>query len=304
MPANSVATSGSSWPRSRPAGSTSGSIEFVHKRIVAARDAGIPVMVVSTELDEVVALADRIAVMYRGGIVGIVPREHLADILRLMMAGETPGVAASATNSPAKRARRRAKADEPRTRSESGPSRRRRAPPPVANRVLHDIVTGNCVDLGAGGSCGIRRRRDPDRDDRSGRSEAAGYFFARPSDTFRAIGERSGEPTAPSSRGAVYNFRRPGFVNGIKPLTETLTFATPLIAAGLGVALAFRVGMFNIGGRGQILMAAAVGGWVGWSFELPFARPHAARDRSRPLSAARSGPGSQACSSPEPARTR
>lgn len=50
-----------------------GSIEFVHKRIVATRDTGVPVIVVSTELDEVVALADRIAVMYRGGIVGIVP---------------------------------------------------------------------------------------------------------------------------------------------------------------------------------------------------------------------------------------
>ena len=45
------------------------------------------------------------------------------------------------------------------------------------------------------------------------------------------------------------------FERGIRPLTETLTFATPLIAAGLGVALAFRVGMFNIGGRGQMLMA-------------------------------------------------
>ena len=43
-----------------------GSIEFIHKRIIETRDAGIPVVVVSTELDEVVALADRIAVMYRG----------------------------------------------------------------------------------------------------------------------------------------------------------------------------------------------------------------------------------------------
>ncbi len=50
-----------------------GSIEFIHKQIVAARDAGVPVIVVSTELDEIAALGDRIAVMYRGGIVGIVP---------------------------------------------------------------------------------------------------------------------------------------------------------------------------------------------------------------------------------------
>ncbi|MCU1403939.1 MAG: transporter, ATPase component, partial [Glaciihabitans sp.] len=67
-----------------------GSIEFVHTRIVETRDAGIPVIVVSTELDEVVALADRIAVMYRGGIVGIVPGNTPREILGLMMAGEMP----------------------------------------------------------------------------------------------------------------------------------------------------------------------------------------------------------------------
>ncbi|KTR40132.1 heme ABC transporter ATP-binding protein [Curtobacterium oceanosedimentum] len=67
-----------------------GSIEFVHKRIVATRDTGVPVIVVSTELDEVVALADRIAVMYRGGIVGIVPADTPRDVLGLMMAGEIP----------------------------------------------------------------------------------------------------------------------------------------------------------------------------------------------------------------------
>ena len=47
-----------------------GSIEFVHEQIVAQRDAGLPVIVVSTELDEIYALADRIAVMYKGEIVG------------------------------------------------------------------------------------------------------------------------------------------------------------------------------------------------------------------------------------------
>ncbi|NTW39388.1 MAG: ABC transporter ATP-binding protein [Cellulomonadaceae bacterium] len=64
-----------------------GSIEFVHKRIVAERDNGTPVIIVSTELDEVLALADRIAVMYRGGIVGIVEAGTSRDVLGLMMAG-------------------------------------------------------------------------------------------------------------------------------------------------------------------------------------------------------------------------
>lgn len=73
-----------------------GSIEFVHKRIVATRDAGVPVIVVSTELDEVSALADRIAVMYRGKIVGIVPGDAPRETLGLMMAGELPAEAVSA----------------------------------------------------------------------------------------------------------------------------------------------------------------------------------------------------------------
>ena len=67
-----------------------GSIEFVHERIVATRDAGTPVIVISTELDEVAALADRIMVMYRGRIVGIVPGDTPRSVLGLMMAGEVP----------------------------------------------------------------------------------------------------------------------------------------------------------------------------------------------------------------------
>ena len=50
-----------------------GAIEFLHQRLVTERDRGTAVLIVSTELDEVVALADRVAVMYRGRIVGIVP---------------------------------------------------------------------------------------------------------------------------------------------------------------------------------------------------------------------------------------
>ncbi|HWJ84630.1 MAG TPA: ABC transporter ATP-binding protein [Cellulomonas sp.] len=64
-----------------------GSIEFVHSRIVRERDSGTPVIIVSTELDEVLALADRILVMYRGRIVGIVPGDTDRDVLGLMMAG-------------------------------------------------------------------------------------------------------------------------------------------------------------------------------------------------------------------------
>lgn len=64
-----------------------GAIEFVHKRIVSERDKGTAVVVVSSELDEVYALADRIAVMYRGRIVGIISPDTPRDALGLMMAG-------------------------------------------------------------------------------------------------------------------------------------------------------------------------------------------------------------------------
>lgn len=64
-----------------------GSIEFIHEQIVAERDAGKAVILISTELDEVLALADRIAVMYRGQIVGIVGPDSTRETLGKMMAG-------------------------------------------------------------------------------------------------------------------------------------------------------------------------------------------------------------------------
>jgi general nucleoside transport system ATP-binding protein len=67
-----------------------GSMEFVHRRIVSARDSGTAVVLVSTELDEVLGLADRIAVMYRGTILAEVPAGTPADEIGLLMAGSVP----------------------------------------------------------------------------------------------------------------------------------------------------------------------------------------------------------------------
>jgi simple sugar transport system ATP-binding protein len=68
-----------------------GSIEFVHKRLVEERDQGRAVMVFSTELDEVFALADRIAIMFKGRIIAIVPATESRENIGLYMAGLTPG---------------------------------------------------------------------------------------------------------------------------------------------------------------------------------------------------------------------
>jgi simple sugar transport system ATP-binding protein len=67
-----------------------GSIEFVHQRIIAERDSGRAVLLFSTELDEVSALADRIAVMYRGEFIAIVPANTSRSDLGLLMAGVKP----------------------------------------------------------------------------------------------------------------------------------------------------------------------------------------------------------------------
>ena len=71
-----------------------GSIEFIHKRIIEERDRGTAVVIVSTELDEVYALADRIAVMYDGRMVGIVTPDIAREEIGLMMAGATEEVPA------------------------------------------------------------------------------------------------------------------------------------------------------------------------------------------------------------------
>jgi len=64
-----------------------GSIEFVHKRIIAQRDHGVAVVIVSSELDEIYALADRIAVMYEGKITGFRDPDVSATELGRLMAG-------------------------------------------------------------------------------------------------------------------------------------------------------------------------------------------------------------------------
>ncbi len=64
-----------------------GSIEFVHRRIVQQRDHGVAVLIVSAELDEIYALADRIAVMYEGKITGFRPPDVPVEELGRLMAG-------------------------------------------------------------------------------------------------------------------------------------------------------------------------------------------------------------------------
>jgi ABC-type uncharacterized transport system ATPase subunit len=74
-----------------------GSIEYIHNRIIEKRDEGTAVLLVSPELDEIIALSDRIAVMYKGEIVDIVPAAGVnREYLGLLMAGVKPAEAIEA----------------------------------------------------------------------------------------------------------------------------------------------------------------------------------------------------------------
>lgn len=142
-------------------------------------------------------------------------------------------------------------------------------PPSRAQQVLRDILNGSAlvsvlavVLAMIAGAILIALTNDEVQ-------VAAGYFFSRPGDTFAAIWNAVFGAYGALFQGSIYNFRRDDFASGIRPLTETLTFATPLIMAGLGLALAFRVGLFNIGGRGQMLVASAAAGYVAFAWPLP-----------------------------------
>jgi ABC-type uncharacterized transport system ATPase subunit len=67
-----------------------GSIEFIHKRLIEKRDNGVAVLLVSAELDEIMGLADRIAVMFKGKFTAVVDADDVSkEQVGLMMAGSS-----------------------------------------------------------------------------------------------------------------------------------------------------------------------------------------------------------------------
>ncbi|KJL23849.1 ribose ABC transporter permease protein [Microbacterium oxydans] len=142
-------------------------------------------------------------------------------------------------------------------------------PPPRGNVILKEILRGNAVTtilaivlaLIVGGVLIAFTNQDV--------LDASVYFFAQPGDTFAAAWNAVYNGYEALFRGAIFNARGADFAAQIRPLTNTLGFAAPLIAAGLGVALAFRVGLFNIGARGQMLIGVAVAALLTFSLDLP-----------------------------------
>ena len=100
-------------------------------------------------------------------------------------------------------------------------------------------------------------------------TDTASYIFARPADFFGAAWSSVSDAYTAMFRGSVFNYDAPSAARALRPLTETMTVATPLIIAALGVAVGFRAGLFNIGAQGQVLMGAAIGGYIGFTWSLP-----------------------------------
>ena len=141
--------------------------------------------------------------------------------------------------------------------------------PPRVNAFLTDLLRGNAVmtilaivlSMIVGGVLIAFTNEDV--------QAASAYFFARPGDTVVAVWNAVVGGYDALLRGAVFNYRADDFATQIRPLTNSLGTAAPLIAAGLGVALAFRVGLFNIGARGQMLVGVIFAALFTYNLGLP-----------------------------------
>jgi ABC-type uncharacterized transport system permease subunit len=102
--------------------------------------------------------------------------------------------------------------------------------------------------------------------------DASHYFFQYPWDTFRYGFAAIGHGYVALFQGAIFNphtAAKGTWAGYVGPISETLTNATPLILGGLSVGLAFRAGLFNIGGQGQVIMGGVCAGFIGFHYHLP-----------------------------------
>jgi general nucleoside transport system permease protein len=100
--------------------------------------------------------------------------------------------------------------------------------------------------------------------------KSMGYFFTRPMDAFAAAWNVVSAGYGALYKGSIYNADADTLEKALRPITETLRLGAPLIAAGLGIGLTFRVGLFNVGGTGQIVFGMIFATWVATRLELPF----------------------------------
>ena len=194
-----------------------GAVETVHRLLLERRAAGAAILLISEELDELLALADRVAVIYEGRIVGLMDAAD-ADVGRiglLMTGGGSDGPVAPAVEDAA-----RVTATARRAGS--------RLALPCTVRLERRLDDAALAVARADGRRGGRRAAD------------LGLLIA-------VVG---GDPIR-----VVVHIVGSSFGN-VGVLSDTLVKATPLIFTGLACALAFRMRLWNIGAEGQLLLGA------------------------------------------------
>jgi ABC-type uncharacterized transport system permease subunit len=95
-------------------------------------------------------------------------------------------------------------------------------------------------------------------------------LFSNPGLTLQTAGQTILDGYGALFKGSIINLSADNPVSMFRPITETLRLAAPLIMAGLGVALGFRVGLFNVGGTGQLVMGLLGATWISTRVELPY----------------------------------
>jgi ABC-type uncharacterized transport system permease subunit/ABC-type multidrug transport system ATPase subunit len=285
-----------------------GSIEFVHKRIVAQRDHGVAVLIVSSELDEIYALADRIAVIYDGRITGFRPPSVPVSELGLLMAGATD----QAASGPA--------ASGPAVVAPSEPVE----PPAPAPGAGRNGVSEQVPPGGSGTPAAAEEKRDGGTQHGSfgqifgsaleGNSVTVTFLaiftaiviggllnaftnttvlhawanlFSAPGAAIAKAWDTAISAYVALFEGSIFNphtvaalFQQASFATAVhdgflsavfNPLSETCVQAKPLLLAGLAVALPYQAGMFNIGAQGQFIGGAILASYLGYGVSMPFA---------------------------------
>lgn len=214
-----------------------GATEFVHNALLAQRDAGAAILLVSADLNEVRNLSDRILVMYRGRIMGEFSPDVGDSEIGLAMAGvvktgeghvaAAPGAATETSPEmprvDIKDALGHGEGEQPLPGESVGPGAAVRAllaagaQPAIA--IIGALLLGVLVILSTGDNP----------------LQAYQYFLAGPLSTSVDIG-------------------------------NTLSILSPLLLAALSVLVSFRAGIFNIGAEGQLYLGAFAAAWVGFTF--------------------------------------
>ncbi|MFI1578350.1 ABC transporter permease [Embleya sp. NPDC020630] len=149
------------------------------------------------------------------------------------------------------------------------------APPktPLGRAMLDAIITGNSavvtflailLALVVGGVLMILADQDV--------LDQYKYFTAAPGDALSASWTLVSDAYSAMFKGSIMNpdlFADGSIEDNFRPISETITQATPLIFGGLAVSIAFRTGLFNIGAQGQIIAGAVFASWIGFVVDLP-----------------------------------